>query len=324
MWDMFGARLQVFFIVYVFCSHNLYEMFCMTSHQYVGLILNLLRGGDKMSKTTGGISMTMFIAGIVIAILASSAVSSVLSSQLSLGPEGPSGANGQDGATGPQGPQGIQGPQGTQGSQGVAGSAGAAGATGPQGATGPAGATGPIGATGPQGPPGADGADGVIGPQGLPGEQGFGMPQTGNISIPFSAFVASYDDDVDYSYGYGLRNYDTETIVVYAPVQLPQGAIITNGTFYFYDNDVDHFYFYLERGTMLDSWDVIDYVDNAPGSDTPGLDYITFGSITSAYAVVDNNNYYYYIEMKLPYSSTSPSSYRFYYALIEYEYPDIA
>ena len=147
------------------------------------------------------------------------------------------------------------------------------------------------------------------------------MPQQGNISIPFSAFVASYNDDVDYSYGYGLRNYDTTSIVVYAPVQLPQGATITNGTFYFYDNDADYFYFYLERGTLTDQWDVIDYIDDTPGSDTPGFDYISFDSINPSYAVVDNDNYYYYLEMKLPYSSTSASYYRFYYALIEYELP---
>jgi len=38
-------------------------------------------------------------------------------------------------------------------------------------------------------------------------------------------------------------------------------------------------------------------------------------------ATVDNNNCYCYLIMRMPYSSTSTSYYRFYYALIEYEYP---
>ncbi len=68
-----------------------------------------------------GISKTMLVAGLVIAIVASSAIGMVVSSQLSFGPKGDKGDTG---------------------------------ATGPTGATGTTGATGPIGATGPQGEPG--------------------------------------------------------------------------------------------------------------------------------------------------------------------------
>ena len=81
-----------------------------------------------MVETT--ITTGKLIAGIIIAILASSAVSIGVSTQLmtgSQGPEGPAGATGPTGATGPQGPEG------------------------------PAGATGPTGATGPQGPEGPAG-----------------------------------------------------------------------------------------------------------------------------------------------------------------------
>lgn len=83
-----------------------------------------------------------FLVGLVIAILAASAISSVISTQLVVGPqgeqgpEGPQGLRGDQGETGPQGPQGEEGPQGEQGIQGD---------------------------TGPQGLPGADGSDGADG-----------------------------------------------------------------------------------------------------------------------------------------------------------------
>ncbi len=83
-----------------------------------------------------------FLVGLVIAILAASAISTVASTQLTVGPQGPKGA---DGAAGPQGPIGPQGPHGEQGPQGEEGSAG------PQGEMGP---TGPQGPEGPQGDPG--------------------------------------------------------------------------------------------------------------------------------------------------------------------------
>lgn len=82
--------------------------------------------------------MTHVIAGIVIAIVVSSAVAAGVSIVIP-GPEGP------------EGPQGEQGPQGLQGEQGEAGETGATGPTGPAGADG------------------ADGADGAVGPQGPPG-----------------------------------------------------------------------------------------------------------------------------------------------------------
>jgi hypothetical protein len=85
------------------------------------------------------------IAGIIIAILASSAISVGASTMLATGPKGDTGPQGEQGIqgltgdTGPQGPIGPQGPQGIQGEQG------------PEGAKGD---TGETGDTGPQGPPG--------------------------------------------------------------------------------------------------------------------------------------------------------------------------
>ncbi len=92
---------------------------------------------EKVGITTG-----KFIAGIVIAILISSAISIGIATQL---------------MTGTQGSIGPQGEKGETGIQGLTGPAGSAGATGATGATGPAGATGATGATGTQGPPGPKG-----------------------------------------------------------------------------------------------------------------------------------------------------------------------
>jgi hypothetical protein len=240
------------------------------------------------------VPMSKLIAGILVAIVASSAIAVGASMVLSVGPEGP------------EGPQGDTGPQGSQGETGE---------TGLQGATGPAGPIGPIGATG---------ATGATGPQGPQGERGFGVPQQGNISVPFSAFVPpSSDDSVGYSYLTGLTNAHGTTLqYCYAPLQLPHGATITNATFYFYDNDDDAFGFDLLRGNLTNTWAELGFVWNNPGSDTPGYTSISLNNINHNYSIVDNNNYYYYLLISFPYSSTSSSYYRFYYALIEYEYPE--
>jgi hypothetical protein len=95
-------------------------------------------------KEMAAVSLTIgkLIAGIVIAILASSAISVGASMMLAVGP------------TGPEGPQGETGPQGPRGDTGDTGPQGPAGATGLQGEKGDKGDTGETGATGPEGPPG--------------------------------------------------------------------------------------------------------------------------------------------------------------------------
>lgn len=65
-----------------------------------------------------------FIIGLIIAVLASTAVSTIASTQLAMGPQGPKGEKGDKGPiglAGDQGPQGEQGPQGIQGIQGEQG-----------------------------------------------------------------------------------------------------------------------------------------------------------------------------------------------------------
>ena len=96
------------------------------------------------TKTTTTFTNKKFIAGIIIAILASSAISIGVSTMLITGSQGPEG---------PQGPQGPQGETGEQGATGATGPAGAAGATGATGATG---GTGPQGLQGEPGPSAPD------------------------------------------------------------------------------------------------------------------------------------------------------------------------
>jgi len=73
-----------------------------------------------------GISKTTFIVGLIIAIVASSLISVLATTQLALikgpkGDKGDKGDTGDTGATGPQGLQGATGPQGPQGLQGISG-----------------------------------------------------------------------------------------------------------------------------------------------------------------------------------------------------------
>jgi len=73
------------------------------------------------AKSLAGISRTTFITGLIIAIAASSLLSTVIVTQWARGPEGPQGLKGDKGDTGTQGPRGAQGLQGPQGPPGLPG-----------------------------------------------------------------------------------------------------------------------------------------------------------------------------------------------------------
>jgi len=85
-----------------------------------------------MADVKTGISKTMFVAGLIAAILASSLISVVAMTQISTllglkgekGDKGDTGATGATGATGPTGATGATGPQGLQGIQGTQGARG--------------------------------------------------------------------------------------------------------------------------------------------------------------------------------------------------------
>ena len=100
-----------------------------------------------------------FLIGLMVAILAASALSTGASMQYLSGSQGPRGETGLQGETGSQGSQGLQGEPGLQGLQGETGSQGL------------------------QGEPGLQGLQGEIGPQGLPGEHAQYMTAYGESVI---------------------------------------------------------------------------------------------------------------------------------------------
>ncbi len=258
------------------------------------------------------ITMGKLIAGIVIAILASSAIAVGASTMLAVGPQGPAG---------PQGDTGPQGPKGDTGDTGPAGATGPAGSTGPQGPAGPQGPQGPQGIQGIQGEQGPQGIEGPVGPQ---GERGFGMPQQGNISVSAFAFVPSDpSDNVSYLQTYGLRNLNTANpVICMAPLQLPQGATIKNVTFYFHDLDPsldpnNYFQFWMLRENQSGTTQM-GYVDNSPAEDMLGNDHVSFDFIVLPF--VENNGYFYYLRIAVPWSA-DPFRCQFHYAFIEYEFP---
>jgi len=82
------------------------------------------------------VSRTVFLAGIIAAILVACTVSTLASTQIITGPQGPQGPQGSPGETGAPGSQGPQGATGSTGSTGATGTTGATGATGPAGKDG--------------------------------------------------------------------------------------------------------------------------------------------------------------------------------------------
>ena len=157
-----------------------------------------------MANNTGGISMTMFIAGIVIAILASIALSTVIAAQFAVGPQGPEGPQGEQGIQGILGIQGVAGPEGLQGPKGDKGDTGSQGPKGDTGDTGP---------EGPKGDTGEQGLQGEVGPEGPAG--GFGAPDYDsgwrNITVAYNI----------------THNLGTQDILIYLIAKNEDGNIIS-------------------------------------------------------------------------------------------------
>ncbi|MGD2066469.1 MAG: hypothetical protein PVI43_04800 [Candidatus Bathyarchaeota archaeon] len=163
------------------------------------------------------VSMTMFMVGIVIAILASTALSTVIATQLAVGPVGPEGPQGDQGIQGIQGPVGDTGPMGQQGPKGDKGDTGATGSQGPKGEQGE---------TGDQGPQGEQGIQGEIGPQGSPG--GFGAPDYDSGWMTIEGVALNL-----------VHNLGTQEILVYLYSKNPTTGAINGGvhTFWIMDDN---------------------------------------------------------------------------------------
>jgi hypothetical protein len=241
------------------------------------------------------LTMGKFIAGIVIAILVSSAISVGVSTILIAGLQGP------------------KGPQGEQGEQGPAGLKGDTGDTGPQGPTGPKGDTGAIGATGQAGVTGPQGPEGPQGPQ---GEPGVGVEPTGYISIPASAFVRGGNDNNVYI-SIDIINYDPLIRYLTAPVLLPNSVTITNFTAYWYDaNATSDISCSLWR-TVGDEFAYSMASGDSTGSSGYGSTLDT--TIGFGLANIDNQQYSYLIHLEMP--GDAFDSLRFRFVTIGFTYP---
>ena len=176
-------------------------------------VINRKGGCERMVKEISlGISIRTFIAGIVIAILASSMLSTVVSTQWARGPQGPKGDEGDRGLQGLQGETGPQGPQGDQGPRGIQGIKGDTGSQGPQGEQGLQGLKGEQGSQGIQGIQGPKGDKGDQGEQGPQGEPGLGV-EPGYLVAP--AYDSGWINVTDYWFPlwHGLN---TTEVFVYA------------------------------------------------------------------------------------------------------------
>ena len=237
---------------------------------------------------TVSLTMSKLIALLVIAILASSAISVGVSTMLITGPQG---LQGEKGETGPQGPQGDTGDTGPQG---------------PAGATGATGATGSTGATGETGPQGE---------QGIQGQPGIGFEPTGYITVPAAEFQSWYYDDIVYT-GHILYNGGPSDVTLFAAVQLPHGAIVTNMTFYWRDLDtVENIDCQLWR-TNPDS---TSWVTLASGYSSGDSGFGSTIDTTIAYATVDNSQHSYCMRVELP--GGTYTDLIFLFATIGFEYP---
>ncbi len=207
---------------------------------------------------------------------------------------------------GPEGPQGIQGIQGIQGEQGEQGETGLQGATGQQGATGATGAKGDKGDKGDTGPQ---------------GEQGIGFELINYISVPASAFVPQFNEpsSMKVQIDTQLSNIGTTTAYFTAPVFLPQGVIIRNVTWYFYDGGTSQIQLFFGRYDQV-TGGIPSYQAMAfhltQGDAGYGVGYASSISLET----VDNISYAYILTVMLP-QSASTTDYRFQYAVIEYEFP---
>ena len=252
----------------------------------------------------------MFIAGIVIAILASNTISTIIASQFAVGPQGPVGSQGPQGDNGIQGVQGPTGALGSEGSQGIQGPPGTTGATGTTGVTG---ATGAIGATGTRGATGATGATGPAGATGPQGPQGIGFEATGNISITAAAFTPQNPTMAVYNNGHWISNADFIDATCYANVQFPQGVEITKITIFYRDYSSTEdmtVTLRLSSGTFIS--------DLASVSSSGDSGWGNSATILTSPETIDNNYYGYLLELQLP---NTTAFFDFRMARIEYQYP---
>jgi hypothetical protein len=149
------------------------------------------------------------------------------------------------------------------------------------------------------------------------------LPQREVISIPAAAFVpeATAATGLGQVWQNQLRNYNADLIATfYAPVQLPHGVNITRFYGLWYDNSSRS----VEMGLYIcnstsHSWR-ISYLES-PLKGCPGVGLSHTNEILER--IIDNYSSY-HLRVDLPPTHIPENwlDYRFYYAIIEYEYPE--
>ena len=144
------------------------------------------------------------------------------------------------------------------------------------------------------------------------------ISKSGAVSVSSCAFQSGGDGSVAEHQDHLFAYMDSGTANMYAPVCLPDGAVITSVRFYYYDDDVSSALFYaLRRGRL----DITSFSTLASGtsSDSSGRGYELDDSIS--YGTVDNGTYAYHLDI-YPASGSWSTNLRFTGARIYYTIDD--
>lgn len=132
----------------------------------------------------------------------------------------------------------------------------------------------------------------------------YSTSETRYLMIPAAAFVPEKDlplgapGSLIYKAGAGAGNY------AHAPVQLPNGAVMTNARLYFYDADEtqSNVETTIKRVLAATGQQVLVTTSTSPITNPGGYSY-TDNAISATYATINNVNYTYYAELNLEYTS---------------------
>ena len=153
------------------------------------------------------------------------------------------------------------------------------------------------------------------------------LPDHNVITIGAAAFTPQlgYGDVPIHAYGqlgYRIGNLTgaEDPISFFAPVQLPHGVNITRLYAFWFDYGVQSITTELVMHNSTGGpYHMADC--SSPGKDLPGRGSSNTNLISPWFSVVDSH-YQYYLRVTLPPPEAPGYSYYFYYAMIEYEYPE--
>ena len=160
------------------------------------------------------------------------------------------------------------------------------------------------------------------------GQFQYEAPQTFYLQLPGVDFrpMLCYPLYIQY-HGTALVLLNSEDAFYYASVKLPQGAVISQVRFYFYDNDSDNF---LLTGQLLrrhigsveaspnwlDENEIMAEASYTTSSESLSILSVTDNSVADN--VIDNQNYQYVLQVRLASDGNGGLNQRFYGTRIEY------